>query len=51
MSTVAANPELSFFRVAKGFRSWVTTLDHKRIALLYFYSIVSFFLVGVVLDC
>ena len=29
-----------------GLLSWFTTLDHKRIAILYFVSVMSFFLVG-----
>jgi cytochrome c oxidase subunit I len=29
-----------------GLASWFTTLDHKRIAILYFISVLSFFLVG-----
>jgi len=33
----------------KGIRSWIFSTDHKRIALLYLYSIVSFFLVGATL--
>jgi cytochrome c oxidase subunit I len=49
MSTVAASPDQSFFQVAHGVRSWLLTLDHKRIALLYLYTVISFFLVGVVL--
>jgi cytochrome c oxidase subunit 1 len=49
MSTAATSTDQSFFQVAKGFKSWFFTVDHKRIALLYFYSIMSFFLVGVLL--
>jgi cytochrome c oxidase subunit 1 len=49
MSTVAANSDLNFYQVARGVRSWLFTLDHKRIALLYFYTVISFFLVGVLL--
>jgi len=49
MSTIAASPDQTFFQVAKGIRSWLFTLDHKRIALLYLYSVISFFLVGVLL--
>jgi cytochrome c oxidase subunit 1 len=30
----------------KGLKSWFTTLDHKRIALLYFVSVMFFFLLG-----
>ena len=31
----------------KGLMAWLTTTDHKRIGLLYLYSMISFFLVGV----
>ena len=30
----------------KGLWSWLTTLDHKRIGILYFITVVSFFFVG-----
>lgn len=33
----------------KGILAWLLTTDHKRIGLLYFYSMFSFFLVGAVL--
>lgn len=33
----------------KGLWSWLTTMDHKRIALMYLYLIISFFIVGVLL--
>lgn len=49
MSTVAVSPDLSFYKASKGIKSWIFTLDHKRIALLYFYTIMAFFLVGVAL--
>src|SRR5437870_7553136 len=29
-----------------GLRSWLTTTDHKRIGLLYFWTAFSFFLIG-----
>lgn len=32
-----------------GIRSWIFSTDHKRIGLLYFYSVLAFFLVGVLL--
>jgi len=32
-----------------GIGAWIFSTDHKRIGLLYFYSVLSFFLVGVVL--
>ncbi len=37
---------LNYLNAQKGVFSWLFTLDHKRIALLYLYSIISFFLVG-----
>ncbi len=33
----------------KGIMSWLTTTDHKRIALLYMYSMMVFFLIGGIL--
>jgi cytochrome c oxidase subunit 1 len=29
-----------------GFWSWVTTVDHKRIGVLYLFTALSFFLIG-----
>lgn len=49
MSTAATNTEQSFFQGARGIKSWIFTQDHKRIALLYFYAVMAFFLVGVAL--
>lgn len=40
---------VSYLQVKKGIASWLLTLDHKRIALLYLYAVLSFFLVGVLL--
>ncbi len=48
MSTVAIQPK-SFYEEKKGIMSWIFSTDHKRIGLLYFYSIISFFFVGVIL--
>jgi len=48
MSTVAIQPK-SFFEEKKGLFLWIFSTDHKRIGLLYFYSLSSFFLVGVLL--
>lgn len=42
--TVVQQP--SFFQVKKGLFSWIFTLDHKRIGILYLYSIGLFFLVA-----
>lgn len=40
---------VSFYDVKKGINSWLFTYDHKRIALMYFYGIVAFFLVAFLL--
>lgn len=39
----------NFFEIKRGLFSWIFTLDHKRIGLLYLYSVGSFFLVGAAL--
>ncbi len=36
----------SYLNHGKGLWSWLTSLDHKRIGLLYFYSVAFFFLIG-----
>ncbi|MEE2672012.1 MAG: cytochrome c oxidase subunit I [Bdellovibrionota bacterium] len=36
----------NYINCEKGLWSWLTTIDHKRIALLYFIAIMFFFLVG-----
>lgn len=48
MSNAMTAP-LNFFQEKKGIKSWIFSTDHKRIGLLYFYAIGSFFLVGVIL--
>ena len=47
--SASTSTDLNFFQIKKGIGSWLFTLDHKRIGLMYFYAIVSFFLVGVIL--
>jgi len=37
---------LNYLNCEKGIWSWMTTIDHKRIGLLYLFSIIIFFLVG-----
>lgn len=37
---------LNYINHQKGIWSWLTTLDHKRIGLLYFWTVSLFFLVG-----
>ncbi|MCF6243059.1 MAG: cbb3-type cytochrome c oxidase subunit I, partial [Bacteroidales bacterium] len=45
-----ALPADNFFKQGgKGIKSWLTTTDHKRIGLLYMYSIAIFFSVAVIL--
>ncbi|MFL6649362.1 MAG: cytochrome c oxidase subunit I [Sulfurifustaceae bacterium] len=51
MSAVAyreaeSRPDRDYLNVAYGLRSWLTTRDHKRIALLYLVSITVFFFIG-----
>ena len=36
----------SFYKAASGLKSWLITLDHKRIGLMYLISVLLFFLVG-----
>jgi len=48
MSTAAIQSK-SFYEEKKGIKSWIFSTDHKRIGLLYFYAIISFFFVGVIL--
>jgi cytochrome c oxidase subunit 1 len=40
---------VNFYRAQKGFRSWLWTRDHKRIAVMYLVAIGTFFLVGMTL--
>lgn len=44
--SVAALPQTSFYFAKRGLFSWIFTLDHKRIGLLYLYSVGFFFLVA-----
>ncbi len=47
-STAAAPPD-NYLTHAHGFRSWIFTLDHKRIGVMYLVSILSAFLLGGIL--
>ncbi|GAB4330458.1 MAG: cytochrome c oxidase subunit I [Bacteroidales bacterium] len=47
--SIAVSQPINFYQEKKGLASWIFTTDHKRIGLLYFYSVFSFFLVGVLL--
>ncbi|MFA6109339.1 MAG: cytochrome c oxidase subunit I [Candidatus Latescibacterota bacterium] len=42
----AAAPATDYLNASYGVRSWLLTLDHKRIALLYLVAITIFFLLG-----
>jgi len=42
-------PEIHYLNHAKGLKSWLLTLDHKRIGLLYLISVIFFFIVGGIL--
>ena len=39
-------PEVNYINATKGIKSWLLTLDHKRIGIMYLGTILSFFLVG-----
>ncbi len=47
MASHAHDSEVDYIRDKKGIMSWLTTVDHKRIALLYLVMIITFFLVAV----
>ena len=42
----ALSQPVSFYQAKTGLFSWIFSTDHKRIGLLYFYAIISFFLVA-----
>ncbi len=42
-------PEKHFLNYPKGLKSWLFTLDHKRIGVMYLFAIIFFFLFGGVL--
>lgn len=46
MSTEVSQPRKNYLNVAYGIKSWLLTVDHKRIALLYLVSISVFFALG-----
>ena len=41
-----ALPQTNYLTVARGLKSWLTTTDHKRIAIMYLIMIVTFFVVA-----
>jgi cytochrome c oxidase subunit 1 len=42
-------PEHTFLKEPKGIKSWLFTLDHKRIGLMYLFAIMFFFAIGGIL--
>ncbi|HSP06236.1 MAG TPA: cbb3-type cytochrome c oxidase subunit I, partial [Acidobacteriota bacterium] len=46
MSTTPNQPRTNYLNIAYGIKSWLLTVDHKRIALLYLVSISVFFALG-----
>ena len=43
---MSALPQPNYLSTPKGFKSWLLTLDHKRIGVMYFAAIMLFFIVG-----
>lgn len=43
---IEENPQYNFLNVEKGIKSWLFTIDHKRIGLMYLASVVLFFFIG-----
>lgn len=46
MATAEHQDGLNYLNHEKGLWSWLTTLDHKRIGIMYFVTVMLFFLVG-----
>lgn len=46
MASAHATADTNYINHEKGIWSWLTSLDHKRIGLMYFMSIAVFFLIG-----
>ncbi len=36
----------NYLTASRGIKSWITTVDHKRIGLMYLFSVLTFFLIG-----
>src|SRR4051812_28445009 len=45
-SSTAGHAESHYLNHSKGLWSWLTTLDHKRIGLMYLGSVLTFFFLG-----
>ena len=48
-TTTATYAEVNYLNEGKGIKSWLLTLDHKRIGLMYLFLIMAAFLFGGVL--
>src|SRR5919197_3532823 len=46
MASTAVTQHEHYLNVRYGLKSWLLTIDHKRIALLYLISVTCFFFVG-----
>ncbi len=46
METPSSDRPVSYLQEPRGWRSWLFTLDHKRIGIMYLSAILTFFLVG-----
>ncbi len=44
--STTAHGSLNYLNHEKGLWSWLTTLDHKRIGIMYFITVMLFFLIG-----
>ncbi|MEM7181179.1 MAG: cbb3-type cytochrome c oxidase subunit I [Spirochaetota bacterium] len=45
-TTTAGGVKANYIKHEKGLWSWLTTIDHKRIGVMYFISVMTFFLIG-----
>ena len=43
---MSENQNINYLNHPKGIMSWLLTLDHKRIGLMYLFSGIIFFLIG-----
>src|SRR5690625_3089414 len=39
-------PEKTYLTEERGFKAWITTLDHKKIGIMYLWTVIFFFLVA-----
>ncbi len=44
--TAHVHDNINYLKTSKGLKSWLTTVDHKRIGLMYLASILVFFITG-----